>query len=242
MTAPSDDGMPPAGARRRGWLDVRWRQFRRAPRPVVRAVDKIVTGSIAGTLTDAATTAGIPGATVMAEVVDGAGHVTVVNSAVTGADGSYSIGLLPIDQTYYVVSQPVSGSSVYAPKASGGLTLTAAAPIASFSAAFATTSQVGSVLATVTPVAADAQDDRVYALASVLAGTTPMTLIVRGENATVAGASETAELDDMPAGSYQLFVERSSTDTSGNVTVTDGAAVPVVVTSGGTSNASLTAP
>ncbi len=25
-------------ARRRGWLEIRWRQFRRAPRPVVRAV------------------------------------------------------------------------------------------------------------------------------------------------------------------------------------------------------------
>ena len=38
MTAPSADRRPPAGIRRRGWLEVRWRQFRRAPRPVVRAV------------------------------------------------------------------------------------------------------------------------------------------------------------------------------------------------------------
>jgi hypothetical protein len=38
MTAPSADGRPPAEIRRRGWLEVRWRQFRRAPRPVVRAV------------------------------------------------------------------------------------------------------------------------------------------------------------------------------------------------------------
>ena len=28
----------PSGAPRRSWLDVRWRQFRNAPRPVVRAV------------------------------------------------------------------------------------------------------------------------------------------------------------------------------------------------------------
>jgi hypothetical protein len=26
------------GARRRGWLEIRWRQFRNAPRPIVRAV------------------------------------------------------------------------------------------------------------------------------------------------------------------------------------------------------------
>ena len=29
---------PPGGIRRRGWLEVRWRQFRNAPRPIVRAV------------------------------------------------------------------------------------------------------------------------------------------------------------------------------------------------------------
>lgn len=38
MTAPSADRRPPAEVRRRGFFEVRWRQFRRAPRPVVRAV------------------------------------------------------------------------------------------------------------------------------------------------------------------------------------------------------------
>jgi uncharacterized YccA/Bax inhibitor family protein len=31
-------GPSPAPARQRSWLEIRWRQFRRAPRPVVRAV------------------------------------------------------------------------------------------------------------------------------------------------------------------------------------------------------------
>lgn len=41
---PSQPGEPPEGARRpipprrRGWLEIRWRQLRRAPTPVVRAV------------------------------------------------------------------------------------------------------------------------------------------------------------------------------------------------------------
>lgn len=35
MTDPGDGSRP---VRRRSWADVRWRQFRRAPRPVVRAV------------------------------------------------------------------------------------------------------------------------------------------------------------------------------------------------------------
>lgn len=42
MTSPSAEPRAPrpaaGGVRRRGWLEVRWRQFRRAPRPVVRAV------------------------------------------------------------------------------------------------------------------------------------------------------------------------------------------------------------
>lgn len=38
MPGPSADRPSPGEVRRRGWAEVRWRQFRRAPRPVVRAV------------------------------------------------------------------------------------------------------------------------------------------------------------------------------------------------------------
>ncbi len=38
MTPPTAGPRVPGGARQRGWLEIRWRQFRRAPRPVVRAV------------------------------------------------------------------------------------------------------------------------------------------------------------------------------------------------------------
>jgi hypothetical protein len=38
MTGPSADPRPTVEVRRRGWFEVRWRQFRRAPRPVFRAV------------------------------------------------------------------------------------------------------------------------------------------------------------------------------------------------------------
>jgi hypothetical protein len=38
MTVPSAEQRPPAEVRRRGFFEIRWRQFRRAPRPVVRAV------------------------------------------------------------------------------------------------------------------------------------------------------------------------------------------------------------
>jgi len=38
MTNPSPDRRSPVEVRQRGFFEVRWRQFRRAPRPVVRAV------------------------------------------------------------------------------------------------------------------------------------------------------------------------------------------------------------
>jgi len=38
MTAPSEAPAPRPQIRHRSWLEVRWRQFRHAPRPVVRAV------------------------------------------------------------------------------------------------------------------------------------------------------------------------------------------------------------
>jgi len=38
MTGPHDDETQGGPVRRRGWLEIRWRQFRNAPRPIVRAV------------------------------------------------------------------------------------------------------------------------------------------------------------------------------------------------------------
>lgn len=43
MAGPSADRPPRPDVRSRGWLEVRWRQFRRAPRPVVRAVASSLT-------------------------------------------------------------------------------------------------------------------------------------------------------------------------------------------------------
>jgi hypothetical protein len=37
---------PRADARRRGWFEIRWRQFRNAPRPVVRAVASSLTVAV----------------------------------------------------------------------------------------------------------------------------------------------------------------------------------------------------
>jgi len=49
MAPPPPDLPPrldPAGVRQRSWAEVRWRQFRGAPRPVVRAVAASLTGAV----------------------------------------------------------------------------------------------------------------------------------------------------------------------------------------------------
>ena len=49
MTGPSPDRRAPVEVRQRGFFAVRWRQFRRAPRPVVRAVaSSLIIALIAG--------------------------------------------------------------------------------------------------------------------------------------------------------------------------------------------------
>lgn len=46
MTGPSADPRGPAEVRQRRWFEVRWRQFRRAPRPVFRAVVSSLTVAV----------------------------------------------------------------------------------------------------------------------------------------------------------------------------------------------------
>lgn len=86
-----------AGIRRRSWLEVRWRQFRRAPRPIVRAVASslavaVVLG-VAYLAYDVALTRGatVPGGDLRALAVSGYVLVVVVLGALV---------------TYLVVPQP----------------------------------------------------------------------------------------------------------------------------------------
>jgi hypothetical protein len=120
-------------------------------RPVVHALDKLMTGSISGTLTDD-TGKALGGVEVFAQTV-AAGEPTIANTALTQADGTYSVGLLPIDRTYYVATQPVTVGATtksYAAKASAGLTLTATAPVLSWSPVFSAVTSTGSVAGAVT--------------------------------------------------------------------------------------------
>lgn len=108
--------------RRRGWLEVRWRQFRRAPRPVVRAVaSSLVVAVVLGLLYlpyDVAIGNGakLPGGDLRTLAV--AAYVAVVLAA-----GSIV--------TYFIVPQPLaSGERRTRTVWSAGLGFFAAVPIA----------------------------------------------------------------------------------------------------------------
>ena len=207
-------------------------------RPVVCAVDRVVTGSIAGKLTDAQTGAGIAGAIVMAETVDAVtGAPAVIRSALTGADGSYTLDLLPVGATYYVVSQPVSGTVSYGAQASAPLAITQAAPTAPWSAAF-TPALTGSAGGSVTPTATLDDADTVVATQTLQAHD----LVVRTAAATVANGVESWSLTALPAGVYGVAIVRRTVDSTGAETEHDGVPVNVTVASGAQATVDLVAP
>jgi hypothetical protein len=204
-------------------------------RPVVRAYDKVVTGAIVGTLTDDLVPAHpLPGVTVTAQVLD-AGGPTIVRTTTTDAAGKYTLDLLPVDGTYYVVAQPVleqavAGAVVFHAQASGATTITAAAAVATQDFAFAPAgTSFGSLGGTIQPPLDADEADVVSALQVLPAGEggTSQQFIVRLAAGSYAAGVETYAFDGLPFGDYSLVVTRQGEDALGNATFTSGEAVPV---------------
>jgi hypothetical protein len=211
-------------------------------RPVVRAFDRVVTGSISGQLADAATDAGLPEVIVTAQTVDASGTPTVVRSARTRPDGSYTLDLLPVGGTYHVVSQPVVGATSFAARASPPLAISAAAPTAVWDAEFGATAQVGSIAGTITPAATEADGDLVSVRQLLDAGGVQRSLVVRDEPALVAGGSESYLVAGLPAGSASVLVTRQTVGPDGDETVRSSAPTSVVVPVGAAATADLVLP
>lgn len=186
-------------------------------RPVVKAFDKAVTGSISGTLT--ANGAPLAGALVMAETVDASGNVSIARSVTTSSSGTYYLDLLPVGQPYFVVSQPVSGGVSYDAQASGSLMLSPLAPVQVYNATFMPATGEGTVSGSISPVATTDQSDTVYLMQSLsTGGSGQATLIVRSAVAVV-GPGETYAFASVPANVYTVLDVRMSMDSSGGVTV-----------------------
>lgn len=195
-------------------------------RPTVWAYDKVVTGSISGKLTDdAATPNPLAGAFVMAEVVDGAGAPVVSRTVQTAADGSYTLDLLPVGYTYYVVSQPQVGAASFEAKASAGFALTSASPTFTYTAAFTATAGTGGVAGTLTPTASATQSDQVDLLQSLATGAGSQTFVV-GTTMGVVGASETYAFGQVPSAGYWVRGIRVTHNADGTST-----SAPAIVSS-----------
>lgn len=220
-------------------------------RPTVRAFDRMVTGSISGTLTVAGSLLPLPNVVVTAQTVGTSGP-SVARSTTTDTAGHYVLDLLPRDATYYVVSQPVlydltpAPTASYAPKASGALAISAATPTAIYDAAFSLAAATGAVTGTLTPAAVLPQVDMVQARLPLPVGSSTQTLIVRTVPATVASSGESYALPVLPVTlpdtTYSLVVERQSLDLSGNDVVQLSGITDVLVSPGATATANLTAP
>ena len=220
-------------------------------RPTVRAYDRLETGSISGTFTIAGTLAPLPGAVVTAQTVSG-GVPSVVRSVTTDAAGHYVLDLLPRDGTYFVVSQPVFFDTLgvllasYEPRASAGLTITAAAPVRTFDAFFTAAALTGAVAGAITPAAVLPQVDTVDARLPLDAGGVLQPFVVRSVPASVSTTGETYAIPALPTSTpsraYTVVGTRRSVDASGSDTAVQSTPVTAAVAPGGTATADITFP
>ncbi|HJW72420.1 MAG TPA: DUF4382 domain-containing protein [Geothrix sp.] len=205
-------------------------------RPTVRAFDRTVTGSIHGTMTDSATAAVLPGAVVYAETLDGSGNAAIVRSTVTDANGAYTLDLLPVGSSYFVVSQPVVGTTTvqaYDAKASDAFALSAASPVFTYNAAFNAAVATGGVSGSVTPVATADQTDTVNLMATLATPTSGShDFIVDSVVATVGASSESYGFTNLSVGAYSTQAVRATLHTDGSITATTSTIQPAVVTAG----------
>ncbi len=206
-------------------------------RPTIRAFDKVATGSISGTFTDSLSAAPLAGAMVFAESMDGLGNPILIRSTVTDASGHYTLDLLPVGGAYHVVCLPKVGTPVvaYDAKASDAITITAAAPLGSFSASFTSNASVGGVSGSVTPVATADQHDTVHLRQSLAVPAGPSyTFIVDTTLAIVGVGTETYAFGNLPIGSYSVQAFRTTLNADGSMTTTSSSPSPATVTAGAT--------
>jgi hypothetical protein len=89
--------------------------------------DRTALGELSGRLEDQGKRP-LEGVTVMAQGGEGSQARTLVRSVRTGSDGTFRIGLIPINRMHYAVAQPRSGETLYHAQASPGFRLTRLAP------------------------------------------------------------------------------------------------------------------
>ena len=186
-------------------------------RPALRAVDLAVTGSISGRLTDRATGAGLGTTLVSAQTIDASGQATIIRTATTHADGSYTLDLLPVGVSLYVVSQPTTASTAYTAQASASIVLPTAGSQVAFDAVF-DAAQAGAISGHVASSMGSAQTDTIQLVQQLPAGTSTHALVVQTATLTIQAGVATYAFADVPVGAYTLQDLRTGDDGAGAVT------------------------
>ncbi len=189
-------------------------------RPTIRAFDQVVTGSISGTLTDNASGGALAGATVYAETVDGSGNGVIARTVVTDANGHYTLDLLPVGGTYFVVSQPLIGATAYNAKASQGFAITTGMATFTYNGAYTAALATGGVGGSFATAATVDQSDTVDLMQSLAEGGSAASanFVVQSQIATVTATGETYAFATVPVGGYLVRNTRTTFNSDGSTT------------------------
>ncbi|HJW09128.1 MAG TPA: DUF4382 domain-containing protein, partial [Holophagaceae bacterium] len=191
-------------------------------RPTIRAFDQVVTGSISGTLTDSVSGAALAGATVYAETLDGSNDGVIARTVVTDASGHYTLDLLPVGGTYFVVSQPIVGSVAYNAAASQGFAVTSGMATFTFNGSYTAAVATGGVSGSFATAATADQSDTVDLLQGLAEGgsATTANFVVQSQIATVTTTGETYAFATVPVGGYLVRNTRTTFAADGTTSST----------------------
>lgn len=195
--------------------------------PLVQAHDTQLTGSLNGTLRTPSGAA-IAGALVLAQSLDGNGVPILNRVAQTGADGSFTLDLLPAGTPCFIATQPVVGTTAYAATAAGPFTVEASAPASSAALATEVLASTGSIQGTVSPVAGAGQGDVVFLQKSFLLGGSARTLILRTAVPKLAEDSEVFAFPKVELGLQGARGLRTSAQPDGSSTSVRSLNAPTV--------------
>lgn len=175
-------------------------------RPHLQALTHDQVGRVQGRLT--AGGQGLGGVVVTAQTFPQLGVPRILQRVVTGADGTYSLSLLPRGVPLHVVSQPVTPVASFDPQASASIIL--GDQTETWQASFTSRSSLAAFRGAFLPPATSDQSGDVQLLGPVQAGSEVKLFALRSVPTTLQGGAETHGMGRIPGGSYVLRAYRTT--------------------------------